>query len=215
MGSKKFKNKTCVYCRENTSETADHVFPREFFQIHERQNLPKVPACKNCNNKKSALEHYLTATLTFGATHRNSIDALSIDTAKRLSRNNKLFQEHRSNLSKHTYFDGTLVTTTSTLKLEPEYLTEFVAYVALGLLWHHWKIILPKGFSYQAFMPSTKGAEFVTNLFNLNSNMYIHESLGDETMRYKGIASEVDVGLSVWAIQLLGGMTLMDATKEI
>lgn len=81
-GSKKYRGKVCVYCRTNKSSTADHIFPREFFQIDKRADLPKVPACQKCNNEKSKLEHYLAAILPFGATHSDAKKELSIDVAK-------------------------------------------------------------------------------------------------------------------------------------
>jgi hypothetical protein len=56
--SKKYKGKTCVYCATEKSSCPDHVIAREFFPIDERSNLPKVPSCVSCNNKKAKLEHY-------------------------------------------------------------------------------------------------------------------------------------------------------------
>lgn len=37
--SKKFKSKQCVYCREELSSTADHVFPREITAPYFTTNL--------------------------------------------------------------------------------------------------------------------------------------------------------------------------------
>lgn len=62
MGSKKYRDKTCVYCgKEKSSTTGDHVIAREFFPTDARQNLPQVPSCVACNNDKSFIEHYLLA----------------------------------------------------------------------------------------------------------------------------------------------------------
>ena len=45
MGSKRFRNKTCVYCGlEQGAHTADHVIARQFFLTSGRDNLPMVPA---------------------------------------------------------------------------------------------------------------------------------------------------------------------------
>jgi hypothetical protein len=63
--SKKFRGKKCVYCCAAVSVTADHVFARELFLKSRRANLPKVPACNACNQKKSVLEHYVTTLLPF------------------------------------------------------------------------------------------------------------------------------------------------------
>ncbi len=210
-GSKKFRDKLCVYCRDKTSTTADHVFPREFFQISERDLLPKVPSCSECNNKKSQIEHYLTTVLPFGATHPNAEKALSIDAAKRLSKNRKLHKKLQSTFSHKLINDSNEgMRNAPTISIEPEKVHDFCAYVGLGLLWHHWKIYLPLNYSYRAFTPSQHGLEFIDSLFNLTTNFRVHEKLGDETIQYKGIASEIDDCLSVWAIQLLGGITVAD-----
>jgi hypothetical protein len=91
MGSKKYKNKTCVYCaKEQASSTEDHIFAKEFFLENKRGNLPQVPACDACNNKKFELEHYLTSVLPFGGQHSDSIDNLSSKVPKRLRKNKPL-----------------------------------------------------------------------------------------------------------------------------
>lgn len=210
-GSKKFRDKLCVYCRDKNSTTADHVFPREFFQISERDLLPKVPSCSECNNKKSQIEHYLTAVLPFGATHPNAKKALSVDTAKRLSKNKKLHRELQETFKQHLINDlEEGAKNAQVISIDPEKIHDFCAYVGLGLLWHHWKIYLPINCSYRVFTPSEYGLEFINNLFNLTTELRVHEKLGNETIQYKGIASEISDGISVWAIQLLGGITVAD-----
>ena len=54
----------------------DHVFARQLFPVSERDNLPKVPCCDQCNNDKSRLEHYLVTVLPFGAQHADSLSNL-------------------------------------------------------------------------------------------------------------------------------------------
>lgn len=210
-GSKKFRDKLCVYCRDKSSTTADHVFPREFFQISERDLLPKVPSCSECNNKKSQIEHYLTAVLPFGATHPNAEKALSVDTAKRLSKNKKLHRKLQETFTHQLINDSKEgVRNAQVISIDPEKIHDFCAYVGLGLLWHHWKVYLPKNFSYRVFTPSSHGMHFIDKLFNLTTELRVHEILGNGTIQYKGSASEADDGISIWAIQLLGGITVAD-----
>ena len=73
---KKYKGKICVYCSEALSTEPDHVFAREFFLEADRNNLPMVPTCRNCNSEKSRLEHYLTVLLPFGGRHYVARDNL-------------------------------------------------------------------------------------------------------------------------------------------
>lgn len=64
---KGYKGKACAYCAEpGASTTGDHVFGRGLFPLSQRGNLPKVPICDACTNKKSRLENYLMTTLPFG-----------------------------------------------------------------------------------------------------------------------------------------------------
>jgi len=67
MGSKRYRGKRCAYCgRDGASDTGDHVIARGFFLPSERGELPQVPACNQCNNEKSRLEHRLTTVLRSG-----------------------------------------------------------------------------------------------------------------------------------------------------
>lgn len=209
--SKKYKGKICVYCRKNMSTTADHVFPREMFQLDQRSALPKVPSCTACNNEKSKLEHYLLSVLPFGATHSNSEKALSVDTAKRLSKNLKLHRILKSKISYKIFYDNINGSEERmTVPLNSEILHDFIGFAIRGLIWHHWRKYLPLNSSLKAFTPSPKGIKYLNNLFELTTKYRVNCKLGDDTISYKGAMSEVDAGVTVWAIQLLGGMTLAD-----
>ncbi|MGJ0486019.1 MAG: HNH endonuclease [Methylomicrobium sp.] len=209
MSSKKYKNKICVYCRESIASTADHVFPREIFQEHQRGNLPKVPACKSCNNEKSRLEHYLLSVLPFGATHGNAHQALSVDVIRRLERNRKLHRKIKAGFG-YSYIprQSKILEKRLSITLNSNALHDFVGYVARGLMWHHCERLLPLDCTFRAFTPSPRGLDHVTALFALNSPHRVQVNLGENTVRYKGVMSEVDEGVSVWAVQLFGGITL-------
>ena len=91
--SKKFKGKRCAYCAEREAVTGDHIFAREFFLPSARANLPQAPICRECNNEKSKLEHYLTTVLPFGGQHPTSLENLESMVPKRLRKNAKLHRE--------------------------------------------------------------------------------------------------------------------------
>lgn len=211
-GSKKYKDKLCVYCRKNKSTTADHVFPRELFQLQHRNLLPKVPSCEKCNNEKSKLEHYLTAILPFAGNHIDAEIALSVDAAQRLKRNKKLHKQIQ--LSAKDIF---IPTESNTLErrlavpFDSDYLHELVGYIGRALIWHHWRVYLPIESSFKVFTPSESGIQLLDMLLGLTTKYRINTTtLGVDTIRYKGVMSETDQGLSVWAIQFLGGMTVVD-----
>ncbi len=138
MGSsKKYKNKLCVYCRCNQSVTADHVFPREMFQLEQRNMLPKVPSCQVCNNEKSKLEHYLLSILPFAATHANAHKALSVDVAKRLKNNRKLHNKLKDEMKYRTIpiedgkFEERLI-----VNLDYKILHDFIGFIGRGFMWY-------------------------------------------------------------------------------
>ena len=87
MASKKFKGRTCVCCATAQSTTGDHVIAREFFPEEHRANLPKVPACRLCNQARATPEHYLTAVLPFGGRTASAPQQLTVDVPPRLARN--------------------------------------------------------------------------------------------------------------------------------
>lgn len=196
------------------SATADHVFPREIFQLDQRDCIPKVPSCIKCNNRKSKLEHYLLSVLPFGATHANAHRALSIDVPKRLNKNRKLHaqirreQRYRFMPNADGEFEKRL-----TLSLDHEILHEFIGFVGRGLLFYHWGEYLPLDCTYRVFTPSPTGLKFLDSLFGLSTSYRVDTKLGDDTVKYKGVLSETDDGMSVWAIQLLGGITIADEIK--
>jgi hypothetical protein len=194
------------------SSTADHVFPREIFQVHQRGMLPKVPSCKQCNNKKSELEHYLLSVLPFGATHANAQKALAVDTRKRLEKNRKLHNKIKEGFG-YSYIPKDKYTLEKRLgvKFDCDILHEFVGYTCKGLMWHHWNRLLPKDCKLVSFTPSESGVKLVTMLSNLNSGLKVNTQLGGGTVRYRGIMSEIDEGMSVWGVQLFGGITVLTA----
>jgi len=213
--SKKYIGKLCVYCRNSIATTIDHVFPRKMFRISQRHMLPKAPSCSECNNKKSQIELYLLSVLPFGATHKNAEQALSVDVKKRLDKNKKLHQKIRKSFQESfTKANETSPEKRLLIEFDSGQLHEFIRYVGLGLNWYYWKEYLPSGYAALAFTPSPTGMEFITHLSNLSSNLKVNETFGDDTVRCKGIMSEEDSGLSIWGIQLLGGMTLIDEGSE-
>ena len=210
--SKKHKNKPCVYCRKSPSVTADHVFPRGMFQVHQRNGLPKVPSCVRCNNRKSKLEHYLLSVLPFGATHANAKTALSIDVARRLAKNRKLHRRLAASFqSRYVPRPSGVLEKRITFNLDPECLHAFSGFAVRGLLWHHWRKLLPEGSSWKAFTPSKRGIDFVHAMFSLETSRRVEGSFGEGTVRYKGSVSDSEDGVSVWAIQLFGGVTVATA----
>ncbi len=93
LREQKLKGMKCAYCAENTSTTGDHIFAREFFLKEDRDNLPQGPACKECNSRKAALEHYLITVLPLGGRHPRAKENLEANLPRRLAKNVRLHKE--------------------------------------------------------------------------------------------------------------------------
>jgi hypothetical protein len=53
---KKLRGIVCICCAAGPSTTGDYVFAREPFAKARSDNAPRVPACAECNGKRSELE---------------------------------------------------------------------------------------------------------------------------------------------------------------
>lgn len=218
MGSKKYKNKTCVYCaKEQASSTGDHIFAREFFLENRRGNLPRVPACDVCNNNKSELEYYLTSVLPFGGKHSDSIDNLSSMVPKRLRKNKSLHDKLRSGMSRGWFEteSGVLVKSTS-IPIDFTKIEMLISYIVRGLCWEHMRVQLLKEDILKVMAVTKSGDDFFRNkLFNLNVSYRVEKNLGNGTVTYEGIQGTDDPKRTVWRIKFYGGIQLGDDEDSI
>lgn len=209
MASKKYRDKLCVYCVERKSTTADHVFCREFFLTEHRNNLPKAPACAECNGRKSALEHYLTAVLPFGGRHTHASVQLETMVPGRVEKNQALLRQLQAGQRPALEMQGGILLPTSTLPFHGESLESLFSMVVRGLIWHHFSVYLPAEYFVKVFMATPEGEQaFDRNIFALNTPNRVHGNLGDGTFIYEGV-QVVDTPASTgWRITAMGGVRL-------
>ena len=139
--SKKLKGKICIYCSKAAATTDDHVFAREFFLLEDRNNLPKAPACRKCNEQKSKLpQHYLTAVLPFAGRHDQAVDNLMQNVTRRLPKNRRLSKDLVGTMQPAWIREVSgLFLPTMTINFDSGKLEELLKLVARGLTWYHWK----------------------------------------------------------------------------
>jgi hypothetical protein len=206
MASKRFKDETCVYCATpGAATTADHVFARQFFPLDKRDGLPKAPACEACNRAKSALEHYLTTVLPFAGRHADALRTLSEMVPARLAANRKLSADldaQRSHVVQQV--NGRFVRA-MTLPFDSEKLSDLMAYVARGLAFHDFGVVIPAGHHVRAGMLRAEGAAFLEQVFAWNGRR-TGRSLGDGVFDYAGLQSVEDPHLTVWKFRVMGGI---------
>ncbi len=190
--SKKYKGKTCVYCAQEPSTTADHVVAREFFLKQHRDNLPKVPACGECNSEKSRLEHYLTTILPFGGQHPDAQHNLQTMIPKRIHRNMKLREEVLQSMQSSR---GT------SIQIDPEKFESLFIYIAKGLAWYHWEILLNSDCTARVATISDAGIPLVNSLFDMKASNHIEMNLC-QTFFYEGMQANAPLELTLWKMSM-------------
>jgi hypothetical protein len=207
--SKKYKGKTCVYCCiPGSSQVGDHVVAREFFPISKRVGLPVVPACDACNNTKSALELYATSLIPFGATHPEATSEL-LRTAKRLARNLKLARSMDAGRNyRFVSRDGVNWEAEMTVPLKPDDLERLYGYIARGLAFSYWQVLLPDDecLVFPTFFTSQFRTVF-DHVFKTTGGVQTGEiNLGDGIFVYSGVRDPHIPRLTIWRMSLCGAV---------
>lgn len=210
--SKKYKGKLCVYCAEKTATTADHVVAREFFDIKRRANLPKVPACVECNNLKSQIEHYLISVLPFGSNHISAQEIFTSSAEKRLNRNLKLKRHLSDEKSKKwTQYGSNLYTLNTQLPVNPKAIIRLFEYIAQGLLFNHTKVVLGLDYFVNAVPITDDGyKQFHARFIGDEKVGVVSGSLANGGFSYTGRYVGEYPEMSVWFMKLYDGIKLID-----
>jgi hypothetical protein len=207
---KKYKGKLCAYCCKELSVTADHVFAKEFFLIDKRDNLPKVPSCKQCNNDKSEIEHYLTALLPFGGRHKDSRENLKKMVPKRLRKNPKL---HKELATEKDYIltngpSGSPIPS-MVLPINFESIPALFKYIVKGLANYYWDVYLNEDVSIEVMSLTPAGEQFYEErFFRLNCKARVIETLGENTFWYEGVQGVDRPEITAWRFSVYNGLQL-------
>ncbi|MFO6419259.1 HNH endonuclease [Hylemonella sp. W303a] len=212
--SKQYKGKTCIYCaKPGASFTGDHIVARSFFSVNERENLPQVPTCASCNSTKSTLETYLTALLPQAARHQGDVSDYWANSRRRIEKNQKLHRELRAGVSTSSRVDamGRPITET-VMPFDSSKLLELSKYIAKGLLFHHWQVVVPKDqIVHSQFMNDAGESNFSNTIDRLQMIAADFPSidvirttgliqLGGQAVTYEGFFSPLDEPLSMWRL---------------
>lgn len=216
MASKKYRNKTCVYCGQAAvAETADHVVAREFFSMDARADLPKVPACRDCNNRKSQLEHYVLSVLPMGGVHSGAPAAIVNQVGPRLAKNAAL---QRALLAGQR--DRAIMTPDGrwwqgmSLPFEAERLATLGCYIALGLAWHHWRVQIAPSALANARSFTAAGTRFFEDMWDrLDAGGRIAHNWGNGVFEYRGVRVRTNPRVTLWQMSFFGGVELADSEK--
>lgn len=205
--SKRFTSKTCVYCGR-PSATGDHVFARAFFLPSERADLPKVPACRTCNARKSELERELCAIVPFGGRQPRSLEALTTLVPRRLARNQRLHRKLQAETSQMWVPQASgLVMRCMSVPFPGDKLIDLFAFIVRGVHAHHFGMPLkPDTFvDVQPLMTPELRAAY-RGMLGWKAASRVHQELGGGTFEYEGLLGIDNSQISVWAFEMFGGM---------
>lgn len=208
--SKRFKGKTCAYCAvPEASTTGDHVLAREFVAVEHRNQIPKVPACDGCNNRKSALETLFTAVLPFGGRHADASANLTVNVPKRLARHPKLHQSLAAGQSQVWSREPSgLLVRSLALPLDGERLEELVDLIVRGLMFHHWGVALGADMHVGVFTLTRYGEALFASYLNSNAKQRVSNNIGAGAFVYEAVQGVDNDTVSMWRLSIYGGMTM-------
>jgi len=192
----KFDGQTCIYCDNALAESSDHVVGRKFFLEERRGNLPQVPACKRCNNRKSELEAYLMTVLPFGAKNADAAEILAKLVPPRLEKNAKLQRKLRRGYERS---GGTAI------PFEHKPLEELFAMIAKALAFQYFGVRLGSGYSSIASLFANEGAAFFAQMLS-TGKARVSGDFGEGTFKYDGAQSKDDPQLTMWRFEIYGGV---------
>jgi hypothetical protein len=209
VASKKFKGKLCVYCAENLSTDGEHIFAKKFFMLEQRNDLPQVPACQDCNREKNKLEMYLMAVLPFGGRHADAHCNLE-NVPNRLAKNIKLYRSLTQ--GRRTFWDknasGIYIPKT-TVPIRHGCIERLAAFWAKGLLWCHWEVYLTQEHFVEATALTASESEcFERSFSNVSQDLKVSANLGDGTFVYKGFREINSPETTTWWFSISNGLTL-------
>lgn len=209
------RTQLCAYCPAQ-AETIDHVFARAFFPKDDWSGLPEVPACERCNNDKSKLEHYLATVMLFGSHLANAVSRLEEMGERRLSKNEKLRRKLQSGTSRvwTTTPSGIRVPTTA-IPFDNSQFTPLLKYVVKGLALVEFGLRLD-GDDFVNVITATDnaGIPLFRDMLARKSAATARRALGNGTVTYEAAQGVDDPRITVWLIELMGGLTFHEDGKE-
>lgn len=203
--SKKFRDKTCVYCGiAGISEVREHVFARQFFLEQHWPGLPEVPACRACNTLKSQLENYLMTALGLGGWHPDAAINMQINLPRRLARNARLKRELFASMTPALLrIRSGLIVRTATVAFDADMLEQWCQMVVRGLCWHHWQTILDDSCHFDFMVPTSVHDANFGRVLALDPEP-AEANLGNGTIIYKGVRSDEIPQATAWRFQVYG-----------
>jgi hypothetical protein len=169
----------------------------------------------------------LAALLPQGARHQEDVSAYQAESRRRIDKNQKLFRELKAGAI--TSSEGGRIGKSVAeimLPIDSSRLLELSKYIAKGLLFYHWQVIVPKDqVIHSQFMSDVGESNFdnlVSDLRKKAADAPLDDvlrttglvQLGRETVTYEGLFSPLDEPFSVWRLNFYRVMLGMPGVDE-
>jgi hypothetical protein len=207
--SKRYKGKDCAYCGEpESSSTKDHVVAQSFFPDDERDSalqLPQVPACGKCNNKKSQLELYVGSSLLIGSKHPAANLYRSEKVRSRLEQNRKLWNELNIDGPAQWVRINGVFQQMHQIKIDPDKIVQLLQLIVRGLYYYHYGKPLPHDMwpDVQMVRPEGEAAMWASVSHYFPADVpRINCELGRGTFKYSCVQSPANDGFTAWVMAL-------------
>lgn len=223
MGSKKKRNRECIYCGKVGPVTDDHIPPECLFAEDDRWNLIKVPSCVKCNREASKDDEYFRLlTLREDVYDHPDVQAVLPVLMRSLRKPEAI--RFRLNINRDLTrlqprtSAGLVLPARGALKLNIARLFRTMERVTKGLFFdlRGWR--LPDGYAVNVFAPFT-----MTNLTEDALKWFadnVLEPLGKKTgimvgrgvFLYKVIFTDTDPNCSIWLYLFYGRIVFFALT---
>lgn len=207
----RLSGETCAYCG-GPAASYDHIFPRAYFPKRWHAGLPVVPACDDCNNKKSGTEGYLGAVLLFAGQHSDAREHMLANGPPRLKGNLALHRTLAQGSRPIWLEDNSgLIKPTMTVPFENDQLVRFFQYVVKGLVRFEFNEALGRDdFISIHTITSVAGEPIFRDKLAGRAAARANRNLGDGAIVYEGAQGIDNPHVTVWLITLFGGLLVPD-----
>jgi hypothetical protein len=166
-----------------------------------------VPACEPCNKAKAKLEHYLATVLPFAGRHADAGANLQDKVPPRLAKNLRLHRTLARGRARTWTREAGVCMPSSTLPFEPEKFEQLCAFVAKGLAWHHWGVLITADTDAWVGILTGTGERLLTS-WMAPATTRVTRDLGSGTFSYEGVQARDNPCMTIWIFSVFGGAKL-------
>lgn len=189
----------CVICGKNPSTGRDHIPPQSIFPKPRPNDLITIPACDQCNNKRSGLDEIFKVFIGLIAGHGPEGERLfRAQTSKTLEHNRKLSRQIASTMREADVKTpgGLLFGTASVVLLDSNAYDTIIDRIIRGLHFHHTGHILDDRANIKVYWHR----QLTKKMYEM-ANGWFTGAVGGGQFVYKYAVFDEEPFGSVWILQ--------------